>query len=209
MREPIESEPTAAAALFGDRVGLARRYLADLAGRGEELGLIGPQELPRLWTRHVLNSALLAPLLTAGRIGDLGSGAGLPGIPLAIARPDARLVLIEPIQRRADWLRAETERLGLDNVEVLRSRAEDLRLEAPLDQLTARAVSALRTLLPLTAGLVRPGGQLLLLKGARVHEEIEAARRQIARARLSEVEVLVLGGGLLPEETRVFRATVN
>jgi 16S rRNA (guanine527-N7)-methyltransferase len=111
-----EVEPAAAAALFGDRIELARSYTAQLASRGEELGLIGPRELPQLWTRHVLNCALLAPLLRPGRVGDVGSGAGLPGLVLAIARPDARLVLIEPMERRVDWLRSEVERLELDNV---------------------------------------------------------------------------------------------
>lgn len=205
----VEIEPAAAVALFGDRIDLARRYAADLAERGEELGLIGPLELPRLWTRHVLNSALLAPLLRSGRVGDVGSGAGLPGLVLAIARPDVHVVLIEAMERRTDWLRAETDRLGLENVEVVRSRAEDAHERDPLDQVTARAVSALRTLIPITAPLVRRGGELLLLKGARVEDEIAAARKQISRARLADVAVLVLGEHELGEPTRVFRATVN
>jgi 16S rRNA (guanine527-N7)-methyltransferase len=207
--DQLELEPAAAADLFGARVDLARSYTHELASRGEELGLIGPQELPRLWTRHVLNSALLAPLLRPGRVGDVGSGAGLPGLVLAIARPDVQLVLIEPMERRIDWLRAETARLGLDNVEVVRSRAEDVEFSPWLDQVTARAVSALSKLVPLTARLVRSEGQLLLLKGASVDNEIAAASKAIRRARLSDVEVLTLGEGVLPEVTRVFRATVD
>ena len=119
----LEAEPAVATEIFGDRIDVVRRYVADLAQHGEELGLIGPLELPRLWTRHVVNCGLLAPLLVAGRVGDIGSGAGLPGLVLAAARPDSTLVLIEPMERRVDWLTAEAERMGLDNVEVVRARA--------------------------------------------------------------------------------------
>jgi len=207
----LEPEPAVAAQIFGDRIDVVRRYTADLAQHGEELGLIGPLELPRLWTRHVVNSGLVAPLLTAGRVGDVGSGAGLPGLVLAAARPDATLVLIEPMERRVEWLTAEAERMGLTNVEVVRARAEEVELDGWLDQVTARAVSALSKLIPLTAPLVKTGGQLLLMKGARVDQEMEAARKAIARAHLVDVEVLELGVGLVDpsETTRVFRATLD
>lgn len=203
----LEPEPAVAAELFADRIEVARRFAADLAEHGETLGLIGPLELERLWSRHIVNCVLLAPLLRPGRVGDVGSGAGLPGLVLAIARPDVQLVLIEPMERRTDWLTAEAERLGLENVEVVRARAEEV---APaLDQVTARAVSALRTLIPITAPLARPGGELLLMKGARVDDEVRAASKAISKARLRNVEVLVLGEGVVPESTRVFRATVD
>ncbi|MCS6580198.1 MULTISPECIES: 16S rRNA (guanine(527)-N(7))-methyltransferase RsmG [Curtobacterium] len=206
----LEAEPAAAAALFGDQIEVARSFTNELARRGEELGLIGPLELPRLWTRHILNSALLAPLLEArGRVADVGSGAGLPGLVLAIARPDVEFVLIEPMERRTDWLRSESDRLGLQNVTVLRGRAEDVADDVVVDQVTARAVSALSKLIPLTVPLVRSGGQLILMKGARVDEEIEKARKVILRKRLSDVEVLELGEGVVDETTRVFRATVD
>ncbi|WP_412873671.1 16S rRNA (guanine(527)-N(7))-methyltransferase RsmG [Curtobacterium poinsettiae] len=206
----LETEPAAAVTLFGDQIEVARSFTDVLARRGEELGLIGPLELPRLWTRHILNSALLAPLLEArGRVADVGSGAGLPGLVLAIARPDVEFVLIEPMERRTDWLRAEADRLGLQNVTVLRGRAEDVADEVVVDQVTARAVSALSKLIPLTVPLVRSGGQLILMKGARVDEEIEKARKVILRKRLSDVEVLELGDGVVDETTRVFRATVD
>ncbi len=206
----LEAEPIAAAGLFGDRIEVARSFTNELARRGEELGLIGPLELPRLWTRHILNSALLAPLLEArGRVADVGSGAGLPGLVLAIARPDVEFVLIEPMERRTDWLRNESDRLGLQNVTVLRGRAEDVADDVVVDQVTARAVSALSKLIPLTVPLVRSGGQLILMKGARVDEEIEKARKVILRKRLSDVEVLELGDGVVAETTRVFRATVD
>jgi len=205
----LEPEPEAAQALFGDRIDLARAYTNDLARRGEELGLIGPLEIPRLWTRHILNCALLAPLVLPGRVGDIGSGAGLPGLVLAIARPDVQFILIEPMERRVEWLVHETAALGLDNVEVVRVRAEDAKFSPWLDQVTARAVSALSKLIPLTAPLVRSGGQLLFLKGASVGAEVDAAAKAIRKARLSDVEILTLGEGVVSEVTRVFRATVD
>ncbi|HTL40863.1 MAG TPA: 16S rRNA (guanine(527)-N(7))-methyltransferase RsmG [Pseudolysinimonas sp.] len=209
MSAGIEQEPAVAAELFGDRIEVARSYAAELGARGEELGLIGPLEPARLWTRHLLNCALLAPLLRPGRVGDVGSGAGLPGLVLAIARPDVELVLIEPMERRVDWLRTEAQRLELGNVSVVRARAEEAALPAPLDQVTARAVSALSKLIPLTAPLVRAGGELVFMKGARVEEELRDAAKAVRKARLSDVEILVLGEGIVPEVTRVFRATVG
>jgi 16S rRNA (guanine527-N7)-methyltransferase len=206
---PVEPEPDAAERVFGARIDLARRYTADLARRGEELGLIGPLELPRLWTRHILNCVLIAPLLRPGLVGDVGSGAGLPGLVLAIARPDVQFALIEPMERRVDWLIAESTELGLDNVSVVRARAEDARLAEQLDQVTARAVTALSKLIPATAPLVVRGGEMLFYKGARVAEEVTAAAKQIKKARLREVGVLELGVGIVPEVTRVFRATVD
>ncbi|MDR6169676.1 16S rRNA (guanine(527)-N(7))-methyltransferase RsmG [Curtobacterium sp. SORGH_AS_0776] len=206
----LETEPAAAATLFGDRLDLARSFTNELARRGEELGLIGPLELPRLWTRHILNSAVVAPLLEErGRVADVGSGAGLPGLVLAITRPDVHLTLIEPMERRVDWLTSEASRLGLDNVEVVRARAEDVADDIVVDQVTARAVSALSKLIPLTVPLVRSGGQLILMKGARVEDEMEKARKVILRKRLADVEVLELGVGVVEETTRVFRATVD
>ena len=205
----VETEPAEAERVFGSQIGLARRYTADLARRGEELGLIGPLELPRLWTRHILNCVLIAPLLRQGTVGDVGSGAGLPGLVLAIARPDVHFILIEPMERRVDWLIAESRELGLENVTVVRARAEDAKLAAPLTQVTARAVTALTKLIPATVHLLGPGGEMLFYKGARVTEEVAAAAKQIRKARLSGVEVLELGEGIVPEVTRVFRATVD
>lgn len=207
----LEPEPAAAAELFGAQLGQARAFTESLARHGEELGLIGPLELPRLWTRHVLNSALVAPLLRPGRVGDVGSGAGLPGIVLAIARPDVSFTLIEPMERRVAWLERQANELELSNVTVVRARAEEAKLKGALDQVTARAVSALRTLVPITAPLVRAGGELVLMKGSGVAGEIGAAEKVLRKYQLSEVEVLVLGEGVVPEAelTRVFRATVG
>lgn len=204
----VEQEPAVAAQLFGERIDLARRFTDSLAREGEERGLIGPLELPRLWTRHILNSAIAAPLFH-GSVADIGSGAGLPGLVLAIARPDVSWTLIEPMERRIIWLTEQVADLGLSNVTILRSRAEDVRARGAFDVVTARAVSALRTLIPLTAPLVRDGGELTLLKGANAANEIEAARKQIAKFRLSDVRVEILGEGVLPETTRVVRARVR
>lgn len=206
----LEEEPAVAAEIFGTRLEVARRFTAALAQHGEERGLIGPLELPRLWSRHILNSAVAAPLFAAGaRVGDIGSGAGLPGLVLAISRPDVQWVLIEPMERRVAWLNEQVDDLGLSNVEVVRARAEDWKHGPVLDAVTARAVSALRTLIPLTAPLVRDGGELILLKGANAANEIAAAEKQIRKFRLSDVRVEPVGEGLLSEPTRVIRATVR
>lgn len=204
----LEREPDAAAAVFGDHLDVARAFVAALADEGERRGLIGPLELPRLWSRHILNSAIIAPMLH-GRVGDIGSGAGLPGLVLAIARPDVELVLIEPMERRVAWLNEQVAALGLRNVSVVRARAEEWDGRGTLDAATARAVSALRTLIPLTAPLVRDGGELVLLKGANAPAEIDAAAKQIRRFGLTDVLVEVVGEGVLDEPTRVVRATVR
>ncbi len=206
--EEIEREPASAIAVFGDRIGVARAFTADLAARGEELGLIGPLELPRIWTRHVINCGLVAPLLRPGLVGDIGSGAGLPGLVLAIARPDVDFVLIEPMERRVAWLDEQKELLGLGNVTVERARAEDVRLPERLDQVTARAVSAFSKLIPLCAPLLAPGGEMVLMKGAGAANEIAAAEKAIRRFKLTDVEVVELGADLDVEITRVIRARV-
>lgn len=204
----IEHEPAEAADIFGDRIEIARRFADALGRHGEERGLIGPLEPPRLWSRHILNSAVIAPLFS-GRVGDVGSGAGLPGLVLAIARPDVEWVLIEPMERRVAWLAEQVDSLGLENVEVVRARAEDWKRGPVLDAVTARAVSALRTLVPITAPLVRDGGELILLKGANAENEIAAAEKQLRKFKVSNPRIELVGQGLLDEPSRVFRATVR
>ena len=204
----IETEPTEASAVFGENVERARRFTAALGEHGEERGLIGPLEPARLWSRHILNSAVAAPLFASGaRVGDVGSGAGLPGIVLAIARPDVQWVLIEPMERRVTWLQEQKDALGLDNVEIVRARGEEWTEGAVLDAVTARAVSALKTLIPLTAPLVRVGGELVLLKGANAANEIDAAAKQIRKYGLDDIRVEMVGDGVIAEPTRVVRAT--
>ena len=204
----IEIEPAEASVVFGDRIELARRFTAALGEHGEERGLIGPLEPARLWSRHILNSAVAGPLFASGaRVGDVGSGAGLPGLVLAIARPDLEWVLIEPMERRVTWLQEQTDALELQNVTIVRARGEEWSEGAVLDAVTARAVSALKTLVPLTAPLVRVGGELVLLKGANAANEIEAASKQLRKYGLDDVRVEMVGDGVIAEPTRVVRAT--
>lgn len=204
----VEAEPAAALQVFGDRLPLVRRYAADLAEHGERLGLIGPLEPPRLWSRHVVNSGLLAGFLPEGSsVADVGSGAGLPGLVLAAARPDLRLTLIEPMERRVAWLEEERARLGLENVSIERARAEDA-VPRRFDVVTARAVGALTGLLPITARLAAPGGLLALLKGASVEAELAKAQKTVHRLGLVDVRVETAGRGMAGLETRVFLATV-
>ena len=204
----IEVEPAEASVVFGDRIELARRFTAALGEHGEERGLIGPLEPARLWSRHILNSAVAGPLFASGaRVGDVGSGAGLPGLVLAIARPDVEWVLIGPMERRVTWLQEQTDALELQNVSIVRARGEEWTEGAVLDAVTARAVSALKTLIPLTAPLVRVGGELVLLKGANAANEIEAASKQLRKYGLDDVRVEMVGDDVIAEPTRVVRAT--
>lgn len=204
----IEVEPAEASVVFGDRIELARRFTAALGEHGEERGLIGPLEPARLWSRHILNSAVAGPLFASGaRVGDVGSGAGLPGLVLAIARPDVEWVLIEPMERRVTWLQEQKDALDLQNASIVRARGEEWTEGAVLDAVTARAVSALKTLIPLTAPLVRVGGELVLLKGANAANEIEAASKQLRKYGLDDVRVEMVGDDVIAEPTRVVRAT--
>ncbi len=212
----IEPEPTVAHELCGDAIESVRAYTANLGSRGEELGLIGPDEARRIWSRHILNCALLAPVIPAtgvdgGRtaLADVGSGAGLPGLVIAMIRPDVDVTLIEPLERRTRWLVEQVRELGLSNVTVFTGRAEDFTPQHTFDVVTARAVKALKGLVPLLAPLVVPGGQLALLKGQRIDVEIEDARPTFARHRVTQVESHVLGLGTVEEPTRLFTATVG
>ena len=204
-----EVEPEAAVLLFGDRIELARQFHNDLVDKGETLGLVGPREIDRLWTRHIINSALLGTMLSGGSLADIGSGAGFPGLVVAIMRPDVHCVLIEPMERRATWLMEESAALGLNNVEVIRARAEDVPAKVRCHTVTARAVSALKKLVPLALPLCEPGGELLFLKGHRVDEEIAAARKVLSSPPISSYDVVVVGPEWKTEETRVFRATLE
>lgn len=210
QRLELEAEPAAASELAGEQIEVLRAFTNALAEKGELLGLIGPLELPRLWTRHVLNSAIMAPLLQEGqRVSDIGTGGGMPGLVLAIVRPDVQFRLIEPMERRCAWLNEQIEALGLTNAEVLRGRAEEYHDAFEVDVVTARAVTALRKLVPITAPLLRDGGEMIFLKGTGVDAEIEAAKKQLSKFKMRRPSVEILGEGILDETTRVFRATVE
>lgn len=198
------AELEAAQKVFGNRLPLAQRYVKHLAISGIERGLIGPREVPRLWARHVLNCAVVEEFITEGAsVVDVGSGAGLPGLCLAIARPDLSLTLIEPLERRVIWLDEVIDNLGLDNVSILRSRAEQAVGLVDADYVTARAVSALVGLLDITLPILRDTGELLALKGRSAAEEITKARKKLNKYGVREVDILTAGEGLLEEPTTV------
>lgn len=184
--------------------GLAR-YAHLLSGDGVVRGLIGPREVGRLWSRHLANCAVLEELVPPdARVADVGSGAGLPGIPLALVRSDVHVVLVEPLLRRATFLAEAVEALGLDDrVEVLRGRAEDVSLE--VDVVTARAVAPLDRLAGWTLPLARVGGTLLALKGEGAVEEILASQAALERVGGGRAEVLECGAGLVDPPTTVVR----
>lgn len=196
----------AAHAVFGDQYGSALRYVELLATLGVDRGLIGPREADRLWERHVLNSAVLGELLPqACRVLDLGSGAGLPGIPLALARPDLVVVLLEPMARRVAWLREVVAELGLA-VSVHRGRAEDPQVRAELggaDAVTARAVAPLGRLAGWGLPLVAPGGRLLAVKGATAVDEMARDAVAVRTAGGGPVKIVQCGGTIVAPPTTV------
>jgi 16S rRNA (guanine527-N7)-methyltransferase len=202
---PDASLAPAAAALFGDRLPVVIGYAGRLATDGVVRGLIGPRETERLWDRHLLNCAALAELVPAGSsVVDVGSGAGLPGIVLAVARPDLGVVLVEPLARRTAFLTEVVSELGLTNVTVVRARAEDsIGALSPADVVTARAVAPLDRLAGWCLPLARIGGRLLAVKGATAAEEIEAHQEAVAALGGGTPEVRVCGAALLDPPTTV------
>ncbi|HZC70082.1 MAG TPA: 16S rRNA (guanine(527)-N(7))-methyltransferase RsmG [Jatrophihabitans sp.] len=200
--------PAAARAVFGERLAVAVAYAARLAGDGVERGLIGPRELDRIWDRHVLNSAILTELIPAGaRVVDVGSGAGLPGVAMAIRRPDLRVDLVEPMQRRVDFLLEVTSDLGLrETVRVWRGRAEEPAIADSVgnsEWVVARAVAPLDRLVRWCLPLLSPGGRLLALKGVGAAEEVTRSRAALRDLGATPAEVQVLGAGLVETPTRV------
>jgi 16S rRNA (guanine527-N7)-methyltransferase len=177
---------------------LAERYAELLATDGVVRGLIGPREAPRLWDRHLVNCALLADLVPEGAtVCDIGSGAGLPGLVLAIARPDLTVTLVEPLLRRTTFLHEVVDALGLTTVEVVRGRADSLHGERRFDVVTSRAVAPLGRLLAWSMPLVAPEGALVAMKGSSVAEEIVEARDDLARWECAEPQVHLLGAALM------------
>lgn len=197
----------AARTIFDDRLDLARRYTEHLASSGIVRGLIGPREAPRLWERHVLNCAVVESLIPRNaHVADVGSGAGLPGLCLAIARPDLSITLIDPLERRVAWLEEIVADLGLDNVRVLRARAEQAKNQVgPVDVVTARAVSALIGLVDITLPLLKGSGELLALKGRSAQDELRKASKKFNRFGVRSSEVVTVGEDLLEEPTTVVR----
>lgn len=199
------AEPTGAVvALFGDRAGVARAFHGHLATSAVERGLIGPREVPRLWDRHLLNCAAIAPLVPLNStVVDVGSGAGLPGLALAVARGDLRVTLMEPLQRRVTWLSEVVADLGLENVSIVRARAEEMRGRLEMDVATARAVAALPVLAGWCLPLVRPGGRLLALKGRTAAEEVAASVDELRGLGADSWSVRTVGVGVLAEPATV------
>ncbi|MEB3033939.1 16S rRNA (guanine(527)-N(7))-methyltransferase RsmG [Mycolicibacter sp. MYC340] len=206
MPEP----PQAAAEVFGDRLPMARRYAELLAGPGVERGLIGPREVERIWDRHLLNCAAVGELLDPSeRVADIGSGAGLPGIPLAIARPDLRMTLVEPLLRRSDFLREAVDELGLDGVDVVRGRAEDPAVRDEVggqDAVVSRAVAGLDKISRWSLPLLRINGRIVALKGERAQAEIDEHRRVMIELGANDVRVVRCGVNYLTPPATVVMA---
>ena len=189
--------PLAARGVFGsERLPLAERYAAWLAGDGVLRGLIGPREVPRLWDRHLLGCAVVAEAVPEGAtVADVGTGAGLPGLVLAIVRPDLRITLVEPLLRRTTFLEEVVDDLGLSHVEVVRARAEELHGQREFDVVTSRAVAPLDRLLGWCLPLTTPTGAVLAMKGSRAGEEVAAATTALRRLWCAPPEILSVGGG--------------
>jgi 16S rRNA (guanine527-N7)-methyltransferase len=211
--------PAAAVGIFGDALPAAERYVARLAGDGVTRGLIGPREVPRLWERHVLNSAVVAEAVPHGaRVVDVGSGAGLPGIPLGLARPDLTMTLVEPMARRVEFLEEAVaelegmptaspgERQHASRWRVVRGRAEDRAVVSAVgkvDVVTARAVAPLPRLVGWCRGLMRPGTQLVALVGARALQELPALLPELEAAGMRDVHARAVGAALGDAATTV------
>jgi 16S rRNA (guanine527-N7)-methyltransferase len=202
--------PPGARAVFGSLLPAAEEYVSLLAGAGVAQGLLGPREVPRLWSRHVLNCAAIAELVPRpSTLVDLGSGAGLPGVVLALLLPDVEVTLLERMERRAAFLRECVGVLGLPNAQVCCGRAEDLAGTIVADVVTARAVAPMDRLAGLALGLVRPGGLVLAIKGAGAAEEVAKARRVLRRLGVRDVSVLQAGGGDSEPAATVVRLTAR
>jgi 16S rRNA (guanine527-N7)-methyltransferase len=178
-------------AFLGDAYDGVAHYAGMLRDQGELRGLIGPREVPRIWERHILNSAAVVPYLpTSGSVADIGSGAGLPGVVLAVMRPQLEVILVEPMERRTTWLSEVVTELGLTNVQVKRGRAEEYHGAFEVDAVTSRAVAPLSKLVRLSMPLVRVGGEMVILKGRSVAEEVEPARKILRKYAAGDPDIL-------------------
>jgi len=201
----LDVPPPAATVVFGPALEQARAFARMLATRGVERGLIGPREVPRLWDRHLLNCAVVADLIDSRcrTLADIGSGAGLPGLVLAMMRPDLSVTLLEPMERRCRFLSECVAELGLANASVLRGRAEETVLGA--DVATARAVAPLDRLAEMAVRVVRPGGMVLAIKGRTAAGELRKARPVLRRIGARNAQVVCAGEGKVDPATTVVR----
>ncbi|MGW4746307.1 16S rRNA (guanine(527)-N(7))-methyltransferase RsmG [Streptomyces sp. NPDC004290] len=207
----LPEAPEQARTVFGEYFPEAVRYAELLADAGVKRGLIGPREVPRLWERHLLNCAVLSEVVPAGvTVCDVGSGAGLPGIPLALVRPDLKITLLEPLLRRTNFLQEVVELLGLDHVTVVRGRAEEMLDKiTPVHVVTARAVAPLDRLAGWGVPLLRPYGEMLALKGDTAQEEIDGARAALSKLGVVGTQVLQVGEGVVDPMSTVVRVEVG
>ncbi|MFC9302923.1 16S rRNA (guanine(527)-N(7))-methyltransferase RsmG [Streptomyces albidoflavus] len=207
----LPEAPAVARELFGERFPDAVRYAELLADAGVRRGLIGPREVPRLWERHLLNCAVLSEAIDEGvSVCDVGSGAGLPGIPLALVRPDLTITLLEPLLRRTTFLTEVVELLGLDHVTVVRGRAEEvLGKLPPVHVVTARAVAPLERLAGWGVPLLRPYGEMLALKGDTAEEEVKAASAALSKLGAVSTSVVQVGEGIVDPLSTVVRVEVG
>jgi 16S rRNA (guanine527-N7)-methyltransferase len=203
--------PEQAREVFGDRFEDAVRYAELLADAGVQRGLIGPREVPRLWERHLLNCAVLSEVVPDGvTVCDVGSGAGLPGIPLALVREDIKITLLEPLLRRTTFLTEVVELLGLDHVTVVRGRAEEVMgTLQPVHVVTARAVAPLERLATWGIPLLRPYGEMLALKGDTAEEELKSATTVLSKLGAVETSILHVGEGIVDPLSTVVRVEVG
>lgn len=203
--------PEQAREVFGDRFADAVRYAELLAEAGVQRGLIGPREVPRLWERHLLNCAVLSEVVPEGvTVCDVGSGAGLPGIPLALVREDIKITLLEPLLRRTNFLTEVVELLGLDHVTVVRGRAEEVMGKLPaVHVVTARAVAPLDRLAAWGIPLLRPYGEMLALKGDTAEEELKSAATALSKLGAVETSILHVGEGIVDPLSTVVRVEVG
>ena len=202
--------PPVAAEVFGAALDKAREFASLLATEGVTRGLIGPRETARLWDRHLLNCAVVAELLpSTGRLVDIGSGAGLPGIPLALIKPQLEVILLEPMLRRVGFLQECAEALGMENTSVVRGRAEELSGKLRADVVTARAVAPLDKLAGWATGLLVPGGEILAIKGQSAEEELVAAQPVLKRLGARTAEIRHVGQDRVLPETTVVRVVMS
>jgi 16S rRNA (guanine527-N7)-methyltransferase len=208
MSDPVSREtpsaPEVARRVFADALPLAERYAELLASEGVTRGLIGPREVPRLWERHLVNCALVGGAVAeTADVCDIGTGAGLPGLVLAISRPDLAVTLVEPLLRRTTFLEEAVDTLGLGNVEVVRARAEELHGRRAFSVVTSRAVAPMQRLLAWSLPLVKDGGALVAMKGASAEDEVVGAAAVLRKLGAGEVSIATYGADMIQPTTVV------